>query len=302
MKLTRILKKTVKWAGFIISGLLALLLVLFLVAFIATEKRMNKDYSAGVIKIEIPSDSLSIQRGAHLYSVHACAECHASDLGGKVMEDNLMIGRFTGSNLTHGKGGIPVDFTDQDWLKALKLGIGKDGHPLTGMPSNEFSQMPDKDLADIITYCKNHEPVDRVNGKLVIGPMIRILTAVGKVKLFAAEEINQDVVYIEKPATEATAEYGATLAINCLGCHGTQLKGGPSPIPGMPVVPDISSSGRIGKWTEKQFMNTLRTGTTPDGHQFKNEEMPWIRFKQFSDLELKALRAYLLKAKEVPSL
>lgn len=294
MKPTKTLRKIGKWAGISLLGLLALILILFLVSYVITEKRQNKVYQSEVIQIEIPTDSISVERGAHLYSVHACAECHAPDLGGMIMEDDPMIGTFVGTNLTKGKGGLPDDYDNQDWLRALKLGINKQGNPLTGMPSNEFTRMPDQDLADIISYCKSHEPVDRVYDKTRIGPLLRVLTAVGKVKLFAAEEIDSKVVYIEKPETNSTAEFGATLAINCLGCHGANLKGGPPLIPGMPAIPDISSTGRVGSWTEGQFMTTLKTGTTPDGHAFKNEEMPWERFRQFSEVELKALRAFLL--------
>jgi mono/diheme cytochrome c family protein len=294
MKPTQILKKTGKWTAVGLLAILAIIVVLFLVSYASTQRRMNKVYQKQVINIEIPNDSISVERGAHLYSVHACAECHAADLGGKLIEDDPMIGRFTAPNLTKGKGGIPRDYNDQDWLLALKLGIGRQGKPLVGMPSNEFTRMPDKDLADLISYCKNHEPVDRVNDEIKIGPLLRIFTTLGKVKLLAAEQIHQEVEYIGKPETNVTPEFGATLAINCLGCHGTNLKGGPSPLPGMPRVPDISSTGRVGSWTEGQFMNTLRTGTTPDGHSFINEQMPWERFSKFSDVELKALRAFLL--------
>jgi hypothetical protein len=61
--------------------------------------------------------------------------------------------------------------------------------------------------------------------------------------------------------------------------------------PGYPAVPDITSEGRVGKWTEEQFMRTLRTGVTPDGHQIDSTKMPWTRTRDFSNTEPKAVRA-----------
>lgn len=40
-----------------------------------------------------------------------------------------------------------------------------------------------------------------------------------------------------------------------------------------------------------EVLKMIEEGAT---HSFKNEEMPWERFRQFSEVELKALRAFLL--------
>jgi hypothetical protein len=41
-------------------------------------------------------------------------------------------------------------------------------------------------------------------------------------------------------------------------------------------------------------MRTLRTGITPEGHRSDSTKMPWTRTRDFSDTELRAVRAYLL--------
>jgi len=71
------------------------------------------------------------------------------------------------------------------------------------------------------------------------------------------------------------------------------MKGGPPLAPGFPVVADISSSGNPGKWTEDQFMSTLKSGITPEGKKLNPEEMPWVAFKNYNDTELKALFMFL---------
>lgn len=294
MKVKHILIKTGKWTAIILGGLILVLLIAFAYSYWQTERRLNIEYPTEFINIKIDNDSASIARGKHLFSVHACNECHGTDLRGKLIADNFALGRFVAPNLTRGKGGLPADYTEQDWLKALKLGIGKDGKTLAGMPSTETTNLPDKDLADIIAYCNNYLPITNELGSTKIGPVIRILTAFGKIKLFPAEEIGHNYESIKQPKQEVSADFGATLAVNCFGCHKANLEGGPSDIPGHPPVPNITSKGRVAKWSEEQFMQTLKTGVTPDGHKIDNSQMPWQRFREFSDVELKALRAYLL--------
>jgi len=71
------------------------------------------------------------------------------------------------------------------------------------------------------------------------------------------------------------------------------MKGGEPVAPGYPMVADITSTGHPGKWTDEQFIKTLRTGVTPEGKVLKPEEMPWRMTKELTDLELKALHLYL---------
>ncbi|MCZ6790100.1 MAG: cytochrome C, partial [Chloroflexi bacterium] len=58
--------------------------------------------------------------------------------------------------------------------------------------------------------------------------------------------------------------------------------------------------GGLARWSEADFINTLRTGTTPDGRQLDDENMPWKFFTKMTEDELKAIWMYLqsLPAKE----
>ena len=51
-------------------------------------------------------------------------------------------------------------------------------------------------------------------------------------------------------------------------------------------------SGEVGQWTVDQFVNTLRTGVTPSGHQL-DPEMPWEIYKNMVDQDLQAIYTYL---------
>jgi mono/diheme cytochrome c family protein len=105
--------------------------------------------------------------------------------------------------------------------------------------------------------------------------------------------IDHDRVLVKDVKVEVSVEYGKYLSIACQGCHRENMKGGDPVAPGFPLVADISSTGNPGKWTDEQFLNTLRTGTTPEGKVLKPQEMPWTMTQAYTDVELKALHMYL---------
>jgi mono/diheme cytochrome c family protein len=294
MKIIQIVKITGKWAGYILLGIVFLIVLVYFYS----NRKYNNTMDAAIVfppvNIEIPSDSASIAKGSHLFTVYNCRECHTDNLGGKVMINDKILGYVKTANLTKGKGGLPKDYNDQDWLRALKHGLNKDSKPLIAMPSDESSRIPDEDLADIIAYCKSVPPVDNDLGSQKAYPVAKILFAFGKLPIFPALNMSHEMNPIAKPAEVISEDFGATLTISCTGCHRANFGGGPPLAPGHPVVPDISSTGRPGKWTEEQFMNTIRTGITPEGHELKNESMPWMSYKEYSDVELKSIRKYIL--------
>ena len=52
-------------------------------------------------------------------------------------------------------------------------------------------------------------------------------------------------------------------------------------------------------WSEEDFIATMRTGVTPNGHQLK-DVMPWKDFGQMTDDELKAVWMYLQSLPALP--
>ena len=287
----KIIKKIFKWMGYILAGILVIVVAAYGYFYWNLNNRLNTVYSYEVPKIKVSSDSAAIARGKHLYIVHGCSDCHGKDLSGKVMFDNFILGTVTTKNLTHGKNGIPTSYTDEDYIRALKHGLNREGKPLLIMPSNETAKIPDEDLGDLIAYIKNHPDVDKEVKERRIGPVGYMVLATGELPV---DIIDHNVKTIERHDPQVTVEFGATLAINCQGCHRENYKGGPPLAPGFPEVPNITAEGRPGQWTEEEFIKTLRTGVRPDGHKLDNSKMPWERFKDFSDVEIKAIRKFLL--------
>ncbi len=288
------LKKIFKIVGIALGVVVILALAFYVKVYVSTESRINRAYSVTPQEIIIePLDSALYLEAQRLITTKGCNDCHGADLGGKVFVDDPALGLLIARNLTKGKGGLPHDYATKDWVLALKHGIRRDGKPLLFMPSHEYTLMTEQDIKLIVAYCQELPNIDRALPVSSVGPVGRILTDLGKLPLLPAEMIDHNRALVKQVKSEVSVEYGKYLSIACQGCHRENMKGGDPVAPGFPVVADISSSGNPGKWTDDQFIETLRTGITPEGKTLKAAEMPWTMTKAYTDVELKALHLYL---------
>jgi mono/diheme cytochrome c family protein len=254
---------------------------------------MNKHYEVQPEGITVTGDSAQLAYGARLIKAKGCVDCHGDDLGGKVFIDDPKLGFIVARNITKGSGGLPAAYNVSDWELALKHGIRKDGRPLIIMPSHEYTLLTKEDMSAIVAYAITVPNVDRAFPASEIGPLGNVLTELGKLPLLPAEMIDHSRKLEKEIKAEVSIEYGKYLANSCIGCHRTNFKGGEPIAPGFPVVADISPTGHVGNWSEEQFINTLRTGKTPEGKILKASEMPWNMTAQYTDTELKALYLFL---------
>jgi mono/diheme cytochrome c family protein len=287
------LRKILKWIGGGIGVLVAVALIFYFLMYIVVANKRDKTYNVEVRVFDIPSDSATIAEGAHIYATKGCTDCHGGDLSGKTFLEDGMIGTVSGANLTTGKGGRPQNYSNRDWIMAMRHGLKSDGKPLIIMPSYEYYKLADHDLASLIAYCKSVPAVDHEPATIKLGPLGTVLSGLDKLPLIPAEKIDHLAKHTQKMERSVSVEYGQYLSMSCTGCHKPNLKGGENPIPGGTPVRDITASGNIGKWTQNQFVSALRTGATPDGRQLKNEDMPWKMTNNYTDEELQALYLYL---------
>jgi len=288
------LKKIFKVLGFVLLLVVLAAAGFYAKVYFSTQSRMEAIYKVQPESLEIgPLDSAALAEGARFITTKGCNDCHGADLGGKVFVDDPPLGFLIARNLTKGKGGLPADYSTSDWVLALKHGIRRDGKPLLFMPSHEYALLSEQDLKLIIGYCQQLAPIDRELPASTVGPIGRILTDLGKLPLLPAEMIDHNRPLIKEVKAEPTSAYGKYLSIACQGCHRESMKGGDPVAPGFPPVADITSTGNPGKWTTEQFIETLRTGKTPEGKVLRNEDMPWQMTRAYNDTELKALHLYL---------
>ncbi|MFO7538194.1 MAG: c-type cytochrome [Chloroflexota bacterium] len=289
--------KIAKRVGLGLGGLIILLvLVVFALNLVGTSRLQNGP-DVTVQAVPLPTDAEALARGEHLSRILGCVSCHGSDLSGQLfMEDPDINAYLPAPNLTVGQGGIGSSYTDADWARALRHGIGGDGRTLAGMPSNYYTNLSDDDLGDVIVYVQSAPPVDNDLGPRQVSFPASLIFGVLAYNDLPVTKIDHDNVGSVKPAEGPTAEYGAYLAsiTACGDCHGANLEGRPPEAAeqGPPAGPNLTPGGRLSGWTADEFAAALRQGETPDGQQL-NEEMPWPYYSVMSDDEVQAIWLYL---------
>jgi cytochrome c553 len=266
------------------------------VVYAASETRIRKGYDIARLDLAVPVDDALAERGRHLAASRGCTDCHTADLGGQVLMDEPGVARVAASNLTRGVGGIGVTYTDADWDRAIRHGVGPNGRALAIMPSREYFNLSEGDVAALVAYLRTVPPVDREHPPRRMGPIGRALLTVGALHAFSAEEIDHQAARPAAPAEGPTAEYGAYLAALCAGCHGPDQAGGKaSGPPGSPASANLTPhpTAGLGAWSEADFFRAMREGRRPDGRVLNPEFMPWTAFQQMTDDELRALWLYL---------
>ena len=282
-----------KWTGIVLGGLLGLLIVAFVILVVVGGTKANKVYEIPIETITIPTDAEAIQRGEHLATIYICKDCHTENLSGELSFEIPGMLSIPTPNLTTGAGGVGSFFTDEDWVRAIRHGVGHDGRALFIMPSNTFYYIGDEDLGALIAYLKSLPPVDNALSDRKIDLMGRVMMGAGMFPPLAVDRIDHSTPPPAAPEPGVTVEYGKYLSHTCTECHGANLNGAPFGPPGEEVPsPNLTPGGELATWTEQEFFTTLRTGVTPSGYQL-NEEMPWMSYGQMTDDELKALWLYL---------
>src|SRR6476646_11373618 len=121
------MNKLLRAAAYLAAGVAALILVAAAAVYGVSEVRYRKHYAVDAHPIVVPTDSASLARGAHLaQSFGGCVECHGETLAGKMVFDDPAVGRVYGVNLTRGRGGVGAMLTDDDIVRALRHGVGRD--------------------------------------------------------------------------------------------------------------------------------------------------------------------------------
>jgi mono/diheme cytochrome c family protein len=237
-----------------------------------------------------------IERGKHIVG-NWCVACHSPthDLPAKggvdiAKEIPFPIGSLTTGNLT--PGGRIRNWTDGEIFRAIREGYDPQGNKLLVMSGQYARYLSDDDIKSVIAFLRSQ---DSVGTDVPRGSLTLIGLAMGGAGMFPRIDEAPPETVPSIPESP-TAEYGKYMVswMNCRECHGQNLagtKGG--------VLPPAPSLRVAQTWTPEQFLEALRTGTTPYGKKLDSTMMPWKNIGRFSDTELKAIHAYL-KSVEIP--
>ena len=297
------MKKVFKWIGIVLGSLIGLILVAALGLYIKGNSQLSKTYDFPPSGIIAPTDAASIERGRHKVET-LCTGCHSADLGGVVGWTSVgPLASIDSANLTSGDGGIGQEFvTDEDYVRAIRHGIGTDGKPIYMPAVAAFQYFSDEDLGAIIAYLKSVPPVDRkTNGSqfTVLGKVIFATGMFGELPVETAGHQNNVVA----PVAGITIEYGEYLVKtgDCRACHGQELAGGAYPDPSVTqIVPNLTMGGELATWSEADFLKAMQTGVTPSGHQLDPDLMPWQETSLLSSEELQAIWLFLQSLPKLP--
>lgn len=288
------MNKFLKWLGILLGGILGIALIGLLGYYIYWVTQARQTMQVEVATLEIPTDQASIDRGQVLVEIVRCTECHGKDLGGLLWADHWLAGTFGPTNLTPGENGLE-NYTDEDYIRAIRHGLGQDSKPLFYMPSNFYVDLNEQDLGDIIAYLKTLPPSEEPgppNGRT--GPLLWQFVLENPQGLPAVKMIDHEAVkeIPVGPDASDTLAYGAYLSLPCKSCHGDDFAGVPL-LERLRVPSPNITPYNLSDWTEEDFFTAMREGEVPDGTFIPQSLMPWLAIGQLTDNELHAIWVYL---------
>jgi hypothetical protein len=284
------MKKTVYRLSILVAGLLVIIVVLVIGLGLAGSSRLAKTIQVPVMAVPVSSDPAALARG-RMWTTAICTSCHGSDLSGAVLIDEAGMATVFAANVT----GLGATHSDEDLVRAIRHGVAHDGRKLIAMPADVFIHFSAEDLGAIIAYLKTLPLVENEIPAPHFGLPGRVLLAAGLFgEPFPAEHLDHTSPFPEMPPVGANLAYGKYLGGFCTACHGEDLGGAqPTFDPTFPYAPNLTSGGEPGRWTQADFLQTMRSGLTPDGRLIAPEYMPWREFSQLTDPELIGLWLYL---------
>ncbi|NLG95988.1 MAG: c-type cytochrome [Chloroflexi bacterium] len=297
------MKRNLRIALLAVGSLFGLLIVLIAGALVYGQVSFKRTYNdRPVYKIKADTSPQGIARGEYLVqSVMGCADCHAE----KSQEDALsglsypiqqgpIAGIFSGSNLTPDVETGLGAWTDGEIARAIREGLDRDNTELVIMPSQNYREMSDEDIASVVGYLRSLKPVRNEITPFTMNPPAKTLWAFG---LMGPRISQQPIVSSQDGPAAGSREYGAYLVNigGCRDCHGADLSGGEVPMapPGSPPGWDITSIGVISEWDKEEFILAMRSGTRPDGSLI-NPVMPWKVYRGMTEEDLESIYQYLM--------
>ena len=266
----------------------------------------------------LQSDTEMLQRGKQVFDAASCAICHTDyENNGKPLAGGLALktdfGTFYAPNITPDKETGIGNWSDQDFVRAMREGVAPDGrHYYPSFPYTAYTKMREQDMLALKAYLFTREPVKQANREHELPFYVRYSPSAWawKFKYFEAGEYRDDR---ERSAEWNRGAYLVEAMGHCTECHSPReglgaidedrLYAGVQQLTGVGTVPNITPDKKtgIGRWSLDDLVYYFETGITLSGDS-SGGKMAGIIDDSLSKLpasDRRAIAAYLLSLKPV---
>jgi len=256
----------------------------------------------------VPSE---IERGEYLVRAGGCVSCHTDKkngsepfAGGRALK--TPFGNFFSPNITPDENSGIGNWSDEDFISAVKKGIRPDGsHYFPVFPYTSYTLMTDQDALAIKAFLFSLPAVSKINKEHDVGPPFgwRWPLIFWKLMFFDEGEYTADET---RDAEWNRGAYLATALSHCGECHTqrniagaidrTMWMAGAQEGPEGDASPNITSAHTTGiGWSIDQLSFFLKSGTKPDWERADGlmGEAVVDGYKYLSDEDLRAIARYI---------
>jgi cytochrome c553 len=278
------MKKILRWMGFVVAGLGALVLVALACVYFASERELHRNFITQDDRtLIVPTDAAGRAAGRRIATLGGCMHCHGEKLNGSVVDDIPNLVRLVAPNISI----VLPQYTDAQLATLLRKGVKPDGRSVLFMPSEMFRHLGDEDLGRLVAFLRTVPATpEGVQEKTQVRIIARALLALGEFKTSASAIQGLPPVSDSVDAGDPIS-HGRYLTMSfCSECHGQDLEGfAPINAPPLAVVKG---------YTEKDFAGLLHEGIAPGGRTLKlMGPTSQARFSSFSPAEVAAIHAFL---------
>lgn len=261
---------------------------------------------------QAPADQDLVSRGAYLARAADCLACHLAE-GGKPyaggLPFKLPFGTLYSPNITPDKETGIGDWSDDDFVRAMQQGIGKDGrHYYPAFPYTSFTLMPREDILAIKAYLFSLAPVHQPNKANDLRFPFNQRWGMAIWNLFFLD----DQRFTPDPQQSAEWNRGRYLVEgpgHCAECHSPrnlfQARSSSQHLAGTTIqgwrawnITSDPESG-IGGWSDEALASYLSTGLA-EGHGVAAGPMAEVVNHSLSHLTAEDIRAMVSYLKTVP--
>lgn len=255
-----------------------------------------------------------VERGAYLARAADCVVCHTAP-GGKDFAGGLAIplpfGTLYSTNITADKDTGIGNYSDRDFLNAVRRGLRPDGsHLYPAMPFPSYTRMTDADALAIKAYLFSLAPVHGANRPNTLTFPFNQRWAMGIWSTF----FNDDVRFAPNTAQGAAWNRGAYLAealAHCGECHtprnlafalDNRRKFAGALTAGWRAFNITSDKGSgVGDWSEEDLVAYLSTGHA-HGHGTAAGPMGEAVDQSFAAMAPEDIRALVVYLRSIPAI